>query len=97
MLSPTYDMVSTALVMSEDDEDLALTLNAKKKKIKKKDFEIAFKTALLNDSQIGNLFRRAKRFISNANDLIDISFLNRGDKAEYKKIIRERAERLDLK
>lgn len=97
VLSPTYDMVSTALVMSEDDEDLALTLNAKKKKIKKKDFEIAFKTALLNDSQIGNLFRRAKRFISNANDLIDISFLNRGDKAEYKKIIRERAERLDLK
>ena len=35
-------MLSTALVMENDDEDLALTLNAKKKKIKRTDFISAF-------------------------------------------------------
>ena len=40
-LSPAYDMVSTALVMPEDTEELALTLNGKKRKIKRSDFEVA--------------------------------------------------------
>ncbi|WP_343744589.1 HipA domain-containing protein [Chitinophaga sp.] len=94
-LSPAYDMVSTALVMPEDDEDLALTLNAKKKKIRKKDFEMAFKTAQLNANQIENLFKRIKRFVSQANDFIDISFLSEEDKNIYKEIIQERAQRLE--
>ena len=37
MLTPAYDMLSTALVMLEDTEELALTLNDKKRKIKKAD------------------------------------------------------------
>jgi serine/threonine-protein kinase HipA len=39
ILAPAYDMLSTALVNPADDEDLALTLNGKKKRIKRKDFE----------------------------------------------------------
>jgi stage V sporulation protein B len=38
LLTPAYDMLSTALVMPDDTEELALTLNAKKRKIKKEDF-----------------------------------------------------------
>lgn len=34
MLTPAYDMLSTVLVMPEDTEELALTLNDKKCKIK---------------------------------------------------------------
>ena len=34
-LTPAYDMLSTALVMPEDTEELALTLNGKKSKIRK--------------------------------------------------------------
>lgn len=34
MLTPAYDMLSTVLVMPEDTEELALTLNGKKCKIK---------------------------------------------------------------
>ncbi len=34
-LTPAYDMLSTALVMPEDTEELALTLNGKKRKLKK--------------------------------------------------------------
>jgi CDP-diacylglycerol pyrophosphatase len=39
-LSPAYDMVATKLVNPADDEDVALTLNGKKKKLKHKDFVI---------------------------------------------------------
>lgn len=38
LLTPAYDMLSTALVMPEDNEELALTLNGKKRKIRKEDF-----------------------------------------------------------
>ena len=38
VLTPAYDMLSTALVLPEDTEELALTLNGKKRKIKKADF-----------------------------------------------------------
>ena len=38
-LTPAYDLLSTVLVMPEDTEELALTLNGKKRKICRKDFE----------------------------------------------------------
>ena len=44
VLSPAYDLVATALVNPADKEDLALTLNGKKKKITRNDFIAAFRT-----------------------------------------------------
>ena len=40
-MPPGYDMLSTALLMPEDTEELALTLNGKRRKIKRSDFEVA--------------------------------------------------------
>lgn len=40
-LTPGYDMVSTVLVMPEDTEELAITLNGKKRKLRRSDFETA--------------------------------------------------------
>jgi serine/threonine-protein kinase HipA len=37
-LSPAYDLVNTALVNPADDEEMALTLNGRKKKLQKQDF-----------------------------------------------------------
>lgn len=37
-LTPAYDLLSTKIVMPEDTEELALTLNGKKRKIQKSDF-----------------------------------------------------------
>jgi serine/threonine-protein kinase HipA len=93
-LSPAYDMVSTALVNPADKEDLALTLNAKKKKITRKDFIAAFTTLQLDQKQQDNIFRK----MDNAKDawmkFIDISFLNNDFKAALKKIIIERFSNL---
>lgn len=58
VLTPAYDMLSTVLVMPEDTEELALTLNGKKSKIKKKDFIIAITASGIEDKIIDNLFKK---------------------------------------
>ena len=55
-LCPAYDLVASELVVEGDDEDLALNLNGKKKKIKRKDFEIAMKGAGLEQKVIEKYF-----------------------------------------
>ena len=41
-LTPAYDLLSTTIVMPEDKEELALTLNDKKARIRRSDFENQF-------------------------------------------------------
>ncbi len=61
VLSAGYDLVATALVNPADDEDLALTLNGKKKKINRRDFETAFKTSKLDEKQQQNIFMKMEK------------------------------------
>ena len=48
-LTPGYDMISTALLMPEDTEELALTLYGKRRKIKRSDFEVAMNSCSLEN------------------------------------------------
>ncbi|WP_276480091.1 HipA domain-containing protein [Paraflavitalea pollutisoli] len=93
-LTPAYDMVSTALVMPEDKEDLGLTLNAKKKKIKRSDFEAAFLTVGLTTIQGQNILAKMQKLLPKWFAFIDKSFLNLEEQALYKEIITERSARL---
>lgn len=51
-LTPAYDLLSTLIVMPQDTEELALTLNGKKRKIKRSDFEKAMTASGLNEKVI---------------------------------------------
>lgn len=93
-LSPGYDMVATGIVNPADDEDLALTLNAKKKKIKRTDFEAAFTTLNLDVKQQENIFNKMERAKDKWLDLIDKSFLSEDFKLAYKELVAERFSRL---
>lgn len=95
ILSPSYDMVATAIVNPADDEDLALTLNAKKKKIKRSDFEMAFTTLNLDPKQQQNIFKKMEKAKDKWFDLINKSFLSEDFKVEYKELIGERFSRLN--
>ncbi len=53
-LSPAYDLVATALVNDADNEELALTLNGKKRKLKYADFVAAFLNAGLTKKVLDN-------------------------------------------
>ena len=94
VLAPAYDMVSTALVNPADDEDLALTLNGKKKKIRRNDFITAFNTLNLDRKQQENLFTKMAKAKEDWMNFIDISFLIDDFKMRLSNIIEERFQRI---
>lgn len=61
--------------MPEDDEELALTLNGKKKRIKKEDFEKVMHDSGMDEKAITNLFNRFSKAIPKWHELIKESFL----------------------
>ena len=75
-LSPAYDMLAVQLLIPEDDEDLALTLNGKKKKLKKHDFYSSMLASGIPDRAIENLWARIELGLENGKSLIKSSFID---------------------
>jgi serine/threonine-protein kinase HipA len=94
IFSPAYDLVATALVNPADDEDLALTLNGRKKKINRNDFISAFTTLGLDEKQQENIFKKMEKAKKSWIEFIDISFLSKELKTVYKNLLQHRFERL---
>ena len=86
-LSPAYDMVATELVNPEDNEELALTLNARKNKLARKDFVAAFTAAKIDARAQENIFKKFENVIPKWMEFIDTSFLNDEFKIKYKELI----------
>lgn len=95
-LCPAYDLVASELVVEGDDEDLALNLNGKKSKIKRKDFETAMKGAGLDQKVIENIFNKHKRLIPQWINFIDQSFLSESMKKKYKELLHRKAIQLEF-
>ena len=87
MLTPAYDMLSTTLVMPEDTEELALTLNGKKRKLKKSDFVASMQASGLEDKVMENIFAKYAKVKDKWFEFIDISFLPSDMKDGFKSII----------
>jgi len=92
ILAPAYDLLNVAIVNLEDNEELALTLESKKRKLKLEDF-LKFGNKLgLNDKQINGVF---KRFIKNkpkAIAWINKSFLSQNMKTNYIELLELRCK-----
>jgi serine/threonine-protein kinase HipA len=95
VLSPAYDLVATALVNPADKEDLALTLNGKKKKITRNDFIAAFLALNLDQKQQENIFRKMMNAKTVWMDFIGISFLSDDFKERLMNIIEQRFSRIN--
>ena len=87
-------MLSTALVMPEDTEELALTLNGKKRKIKKADFVTSMQASGLEEKVINNIFAKFAKAKDRWFEFIDLSFLPNEMKKAFKIMISERLNRL---
>ena len=83
-------MLSTALVMPEDTEELALTLNGKKRKIKKVDFVASMQASGVEDKVINNIFTKFAKAQEKWFAFIDQSFLPDEMKEAFKVIIDEK-------
>ena len=90
VLTPAYDMLSTALVMPEDAEELALTLNGKKRKIKKSDFVASMQASGWEEKVINNIFAKFTKVKDKWFAFIDQSFLPDEMKEAFRVIIAER-------
>lgn len=96
ILTPAYDLLSTSIVMPDDDEELALTLNGKKKKIKREDFEKAMLDSGMDEKVILNIFNKFSKALPKWEDVITSSFLPVEKQSALKALINRMAIRLRL-
>ena len=92
-LTPAYDLLNVTLVNPKDDEELALTLNARKKRIKKADFVKAMETSGIAPKVFENMVSKYHKLLPKFNEVIDMSFLDDEDKEMYKQSIASRLKR----
>ncbi len=90
-LTPAYDLLSTALVMPEDTEELALTLNGKKRRIRPNDFKAAMLASGLNEKVVVNMEKKFRRTFPKWFETIDASFLPEQEKRMYKRLLLHKA------
>lgn len=98
--APAYDLLSTRLVISEkqDPEEMALTLNGRKRKLTIDDFNAFGKKIGLNNIQVQNSFKKFKKNTAQAISFITSSeFLSQKMRVNYIDLISERMARLGLK
>ena len=94
VLTPAYDLFSTVLALPEDDEELALTLNGKRKRINRADFENAMRDSGVDEKAIANIFNRFAKALPKWHELISESFLPDGLQAAYHNKIDSMATRI---
>jgi len=96
-LTPAYDLLSSQLVMPEDKEELALSLNRKKSKLSRKDFEIFAEYCRIPAKAAENVIRGYEQALPTLKQWIQKSFLSDEMKQRYLQLLAERAGVLDIK
>ena len=94
MLSQAYDLINVHLIFPEDEEELALMLDGKKKQLNKQGFVRAMASSGLGDKVIEKIFRRFVDVAPMWYDFIDSSFLPAELKEKYKEEIRANLDKL---
>jgi len=90
VLSPFYDLINAKMILPRDKEDLALLLGGKKENFNKGYFDRFGAVLKLNDKQINAVYKRLQKWLPEATELIDRSFLESDRQIAYKKLIAER-------
>ncbi len=94
VLTPAYDLLNVAIVNPKDTEELALTLNGKKRKLTRTDFEKAMLGSGINGKVISNIFRKFLRVYPSWESTIRTSFLPQDLQNAYWALVQERINRL---
>ena len=89
-LAPAYDLLNVAIVNPKDNEELALTLNGKKRKLTRHDFETAMLRSGLNEKVVSNIFRKFLRIYPQWEATIRNSFLPADLQEAYWQLIQNR-------
>ena len=93
-LTPAYDLLNAAILNPKDDEELALTLNGRKKRIKRSDFIAAGVTMGIEPKIVEKLIGKYVRLQPRMFEFIGQSFLDEELKIRYKELLNERMGRI---
>ena len=93
-LAPAYDLLNATIVNPDDKEEMALTLNGRKNKLEKIDFEMLADNLGLTQKQTEGVFQRFYKLKSKAIKLIESSFLSDKMKTLYKEKVEERYNKI---
>lgn len=95
-LAPAYDLVATVLVNPADTEELALTLNGKKKRLRQADFRQAAGRAGLGEKVVTSLLTRFVKARPAWHAFIAQSFLPAALQEQFHLLLAQRFAQLDL-
>ena len=95
-LSPAYDLVPTALVNPKDTEELALNLNAKKRKLKYDDFLKAFENCGLSKKILDNTLELFLYALPKMKKVVYKSFAKEETKDQYVSMMNKKYKQLGL-
>ena len=90
LLAPAYDLLNATIANPEDLEEFALTLDAKKRKLRRIHFEHLGKVLELNEKQIDGVFKRVIGNRTVSFDWIEKSFLSEEYKEKYRHLLEQR-------
>ena len=93
-LSPAYDLLPTRLLLPEDEEESALTLNGRKNRLGRNDFMRLAASLQLSEKQAANTFDRFAANLDAALELLGKGLCSQEIKECFKALLDSRAERL---
>lgn len=88
--SPAYDLLSTALVIPEDKEESALTINGKRNRLKLSDFDAMGLSLKINKKSLQSIYNRFDKVLPKWNSFIQQSFLSDQMQKNYIELIKIR-------
>ena len=93
-LTPAYYMLNAIILNPKDDEELSLTLNGKKKRLKRHDFITSGLAMGVEQKTIERLIGKYVKLLPEMKKFISNSFLNDELKNKYAELITERIDRI---
>ncbi len=96
VLSPAYDLLSTKIIMPEDKEETALTINGKKNKLKRADFEELANSLGISSKTQNSIFEHFFKNKPLMLNWIEKSFLSEEKKQELMELITQKLGELSF-
>lgn len=90
VLAPAYDLLNVTILNPGDTEELALTLNGKKRKLKREYLETYGRQLGLGEKQINSVFSRIFKNKTKADKWLNQSFLSEENRELYHDLLRKR-------
>jgi len=96
-LSPAYDLLSTKLIMPEDKEEYALSINGKKSKITRIDFDKLAANFMIAEKALMSIYKKFSEVDEQWINMIKKSFLSKAFQEKYIVLIIENFKKFNLR